>query len=394
MMSLDVKVQNHAVLNIFPKNHIMLIKNDSAVFARTLFNIVLFLSLFALQMNSHASPEMERDALQDSYKVAVREVPPFSYQDSTGEWHGMSVELWQEIASRLELDFEFIDMPLDETISALRNNSIDVAIAAISVTADREEFLDFSHPYYLSGLASAYSTQNESAWLSTVKAFFSIQFFSAVGSLVAVLLIAGFFIWLFERKANAEEFGHGDMKRGLGDGFWWSAVTMTTVGYGDKSPKTLGGRIVALIWMFVSLIIIASFTASIAASLTTNQLVSSRFQDKALKDMKVAVLNESAAQEYVQNQGARTSNVDSIDEALQKLVTGEVDTIVHDEPILRYNARQSGFDVDVSDTVLVRDDYAFAYPEQGRLRDISNLALLSLLFSPEWEEIKNRYVGQ
>lgn len=333
-------------------------------------------------------------AEDDTYSVALREVPPFAFKGATGEWQGMSVDLWREIADQLQLDYQFVDLPLNETINALKDSSIDVAIAAISVTADRDAFIDFSHPYYVSGLASAYSTQQESAWLSTLKAFFSIKFFTAVGSLIAVLLAAGFCIWLFERKANAEEFGHGDAKKGLGDGFWWSAVTMTTVGYGDKSPKTLGGRIVALIWMFLSLIIIASFTASIAASLTTNSLVSSQFGNKVLKDMKVGVLNGSAAEEYVSDQGSKTTAVDSVEEALQLLVANRVDTVVHDEPILRYRARQADVDVKISDSILVRDDYAFAFPENGKLRDQTNLVLLSKLFSPEWEKIRNKYVGQ
>ena len=109
----------------------------------------------------------------------------------------------------------------------------------------------------------------------------------ALVALALVLMVAGFCIWLFERRQNAAQFGEGSVARGLGDGFWWSAVTMTTVGYGDKAPKTFGGRVVALIWMFVSLIIIASFTASIAASLTANRLAESALSSRAIGELRV-----------------------------------------------------------------------------------------------------------
>ena len=47
---------------------------------------------------------------------------------------------------------------------------------------------------------------------------------------------------------------------------------MTAVGYDDKSPRTHGGKIVSLIWMFTAIIIVSGFTASIAASLTVDNL--------------------------------------------------------------------------------------------------------------------------
>ena len=86
-----------------------------------------------------------------------------------------------------------------------------------------------------------------------------------------VLLIVGVLIWLFERRRNPEQFG-GSVSEGIGNGFWWSAVTMTTVGYGDKAPVSTAGRALGLVWMFVSIITISGFTAAIASSVTVNKL--------------------------------------------------------------------------------------------------------------------------
>jgi len=66
-------------------------------------------------------------------------------------------------------------------------------------------------------------------------------------------------------------------------------VTMTTVGYGDKSPKTLGGRMVALVWMIFSIIFIASFTANITTSLTLSEL-KERFAVLVISTMRESVL--------------------------------------------------------------------------------------------------------
>lgn len=49
-------------------------------------------------------------------------------------------------------------------------------------------------------------------------------------------------------------------------------VTMTTVGYGVKAPRTPGGRIVALIWMFANIFLVTVSTAAITSSLTVGEL--------------------------------------------------------------------------------------------------------------------------
>lgn len=362
---------------------------------RSAFPYVLVLSMLAPLAANTALGQANAGPGADApgpITVAVREVAPFAMRDGSGGWQGLSVDLWQEVADRRNIDFEYVEATLEDTITGLENGDIDAAVAAISVTADREAILDFSHPYYVTGLALAIPARGESAWLRTLKGFFSLEFLSAVGSLAFVLLIAGFFIWLFERKANAEEFGHGDVKRGLGDGFWWSAVTMTTVGYGDKAPKTPGGRFVALIWMFVSLIIIASFTASIAASLTTNNLVSATLRDRPMSELEVGVLAGSAAEAFAANQGAAVRPFESVTTALDALDDGQVDAVLHDSPILRYQVRESALDVQVANRVLVRDDYAFAFPEGSPIRNETNLALLDVLFADTWNTIRARYV--
>lgn len=65
-------------------------------------------------------------------------------------------------------------------------------------------------------------------------------------------------VMVFE-KGNNDGFKH------LGDGLWWCVVTLTTVGYGDLSPKTPGGKVVAGIIMFIGLSFYALLTGMLSS---------------------------------------------------------------------------------------------------------------------------------
>jgi len=56
----------------------------------------------------------------------------------------------------------------------------------------------------------------------------------------------------------------------FGDGIWWALVTVTTVGYGDITPLTTPGRVVAGGLMFIGLGLIATVTAIVSAKFITN----------------------------------------------------------------------------------------------------------------------------
>jgi hypothetical protein len=198
--------------------------------------------------------------------IGTKEAPPFVIKQPDGNWAGISIELWRDIASKLDLAYEFHERDLKGLIEGVEDGSLHLAIAALTITPEREARLDFSHTYLSTGLGIAVPSQARGSWPAVAAHFFSIEFLTVLGVLILVLLGIGLLVWLFERRGNPDQFG-GPAAQGIGSGFWWSAVTMTTVGYGDKAPVTVGGRIVALVWMFVAIIIISGFTATITSSL-------------------------------------------------------------------------------------------------------------------------------
>lgn len=83
--------------------------------------------------------------------------------------------------------------------------------------------------------------------------------------------LAGMIIWVLESGSNPEQFPRR-FWRGIADGMWWAVVTMTTIGYGDKAPKSLLARLVASVWMVAGIILLTMFTAQVSARLVTQEL--------------------------------------------------------------------------------------------------------------------------
>ena len=77
---------------------------------------------------------------------------PFAFVQD-GEYIGFSIDLWQEIAKELELDYELYgEKTVTNLLSSVKSGNTDVAIAGITITSEREKNVDFSHSFFESGL--------------------------------------------------------------------------------------------------------------------------------------------------------------------------------------------------------------------------------------------------
>jgi ABC-type amino acid transport substrate-binding protein len=343
--------------------------------------------VLATHVAAGQEPELEM------LRVGTRDVPPFSMQRADGEWEGVAIELWREIAAATDHTSTFRAMELEELLDGVANGDIDVGVAAITVTAEREARLDFTHPYYSSGLGIAVVPERGGILVGLLRRVVSWEFVSALSALAVVLLGAGILVWFFERRRNAEQFG-GPAPKGLASGFWWAAVTMTTVGYGDKAPQTFGGRVVALVWMFASIIIISSFTAAIATALTVGQLSAAISGPEDLPGKRVGTVGGSTSEDYLFARGISPRPFDTIETALDALAAGSLDAVVYDAPVMQYHARRNmDGRVSVLPGVFERQDYALVLPQGSPLREDFNRIILEKTEGDWWQSVLSKYLG-
>jgi polar amino acid transport system substrate-binding protein len=327
--------------------------------------------------------------------VGTKIAEPFSYKNSAGNWQGISFDLFTHINEKLEYEIEIKEFDLNGLLDAVETGKVDIAVAPLTISSERETQMDFSHPYFISGLGIAVQSSASGLLWNSAKKIFSVEFFSAVGLLALLLFIIGFIVWLFERKKNKEEFGDGATK-GLGSSFWWAAVTMTTVGYGDKSPKTVGGRLVALVWMFAAIIIISSFTAAIASALTVTQLGSSISGLNDLYSARVGTLQGSTSEQFLIERRINHRTFQSVEEGIENLADDRLDAFVHDSPLLKYTIKENGFinELSVLPNNLEPLLYGFGFPENSKLRETVNRIILERITSANWRKMNYKYFGE
>jgi len=330
---------------------------------------------------------------REPLRVGTTLAPPFAMPDAAGDWHGLGIDLWRELAAALDIDFVLEERAFADLLSAVEAGELDAAVAAITVTAAREERVDFTHPFHTTGLGVAVSQQAPGGhWLRVAQRLASVQFLYVVAALALVLLVAGFLVWLFERRRNPEMFG-GPPYAGIGSAFWWSAVTMTTVGYGDKAPQTIGGRAVALVWMFVSVIILSSFTAAITSSLTLSQLGSDLRDVSDLRRVRVGTVEGSTSAAFLLERDVAAVDFASTRDGLAAIAAGRIEAFVQDAPILIHLVNNEfAADLDVLPWTFARQDYGIALPADSARREPLNLALLDHLRSEDWQAALRRYL--
>jgi len=337
--------------------------------------------------------EDTREVLDNQVVIGTRVVAPFVMRNVDGSYDGLTVALWEEVARELELDYVFQETDIAGMLDGVADGSFYASAAALTITSEREELVDFTHPFYVTGLGIAVG--REPAGLGrAILALLDPEFLWAIFLLLGVLLFWGFLVWVFERRGNPDEFG-GTTAEGVGSGFWWAAVTMTTVGYGDKSPRTLGGRVVGFFWMFSAIILISFFTASITSSLTVTQIDSRVSGPGDLPQVRVGALDQSAALAFLADDGVRARPFPTLAQGMDAVARGELDAFVHDAPILRHTM-QEGWEgqVRILPSIFAEQYYGIALPRDHPDRNRINRVLLDYLASPEWTRVQERLLGR
>jgi polar amino acid transport system substrate-binding protein len=111
---------------------------------------------------SSSKDDKKADGGNEKYVIACdSKFAPFSFEEDT-KYKGIDVEILDAIAKEENFEYELKPMDFNGIIPGLTSNQLDGAIAAITITDERKNSLDFSDPYFESGLSVVVNKNNAS----------------------------------------------------------------------------------------------------------------------------------------------------------------------------------------------------------------------------------------
>ncbi|KAJ6423655.1 hypothetical protein OIU84_024599 [Salix udensis] len=150
------------------------------------------------------------------------------------------------------------------TINWWAKLSFDAVVGDVAIVASRYKDAEFSHPFTETGLMLIVPARSSNKEWSFIKPFTKPMW----ASITVITIYNGFVVWLIERPAHPEL--RGSMLHQIGVMLWLSFNTLFSL-QGGKLNSNLS-RMSVVVWLFVALVVIQTYTANLTSMLTVQRL--------------------------------------------------------------------------------------------------------------------------
>ncbi|RMX46246.1 hypothetical protein pdam_00000632 [Pocillopora damicornis] len=266
-----------------------------------------------------------------SLKIDWWEIPPYIYKDSKKEVTGIFPKILEKLVkdccdggtdkpSCVKLNFS--EVPSNDSEVVKKQIDKNGTLISMPVYGDMKDVTFQNHPYYpvveSPGVVFIVKKEDSSnAAQAVMEAVF--QGWPVLLLTLIMAALSGIVVWALDTYWNPEEFPRSFFK-GTWEGFWWAFVSMTTVGYGDRAPRSVLARTFAFIWVLIGLVIISIFTATVTTSLTAISLSN----EIKLYGSDVVALKNTEEQRLGVRNNAKVTELNSVSELK--------DTVINQEP--------------------------------------------------------------
>ncbi|CAI5501294.1 unnamed protein product [Closterium sp. Naga37s-1] len=189
---------------------------------------------------------------------------------------GFCVEVFRAAVGLLPytLDFEFVpygvgnqSLSYTDMLRLVANKTFDGAVGDITITQERQQLVQFTQPVQSASLSMAVAQEPTSTGAWSFLSPFSLTMWLVILASTAFTVVA---VWFLEKNQNEDFYANGKLSSQIIDSVWYALTTIVFAQ--DKPIQTTMGRLAMMCWLFLVLIVTASYTASLSSILTVQNL--------------------------------------------------------------------------------------------------------------------------
>ncbi|XP_046911606.2 LOW QUALITY PROTEIN: glutamate [NMDA] receptor subunit 1 [Dermatophagoides farinae] len=339
---------------------------------------------------------------------------------------GYCVDLLKELAKRLNFSYDlelvsdgqygnlnFVDEsgPRIWTglVGELVNRRIDMVVAPLTANPERSQVISFSKPFKYEGITILQKRQPRKATLASFLQPFQNTLWLLVLVSVHIVALALYLLDLFSPLGNYKINNvalSDEPSLNLSSAIWFSWGVLLNSGIGERTPRSFSARVLGMVWAGFAMIVVASYTANLAAFLVLNPRddhTLSGIEDSRLRNptesFTFATVKGSAVEMFFRSQvhlfnAYRTmeeTNRNSPEEAIEAIKKGELDAFIWDSPRLEYETSQNCEFV-LSGELFGRSGYCIGLQKNSFWTDEVTLALLRMHESGFMESLDNKWI--
>ncbi|XP_028966612.1 glutamate [NMDA] receptor subunit 1 [Galendromus occidentalis] len=292
-------------------------------------------------------------------------------------------------------------------IGDLVRKRADMVVAPLTITPERSLEVDFTKPFKYQGITILAKKQDKSSTLASFLQPFQKSLWIVVVFSVHVVALG---LYLLDRFSPFGNYRVAPSERdedglNLSSALWFAWGVLLNSGIAEGTPRSFSGRVLGMVWAGFAMIVVASYTANLAAFLVLEKPESSLsgINDPRLRNpsenFTYATVRGSAVDTYFKRQVELQNmyrimegkNFDTVDHGIDALMNGNIDAFIWDSSRLEYEAARH-CDLVTAGEQFGRSGYGVALQRNSFWVDKVTLALLEMHESGHMEQLDSRWI--
>nr|XP_032835450.1 glutamate receptor ionotropic, NMDA 1 isoform X2 [Petromyzon marinus] len=283
----------------------------------------------------------------------------------------------------------------------------DTIVAPLTINNERAQYIEFSKPFKYQGLTILVKKEIPRSTLDSFMQPFQSTLWLLVGLSVHVVAVM---LYLLDRfspfgrfKVNSEDEEEDALT--LSSAMWFSWGVLLNSGIGEGSPRSFSARILGMVWAGFAMIIVASYTANLAAFLVLDrpEALITGINDPRLRNPSdkfiYATVKQSSVDIYFRRQVEFSTmyrhmekhNYDSAGEAIQAVKDGTLHAFIWDSAVLEFEASQK-CDLVTAGELFFRSGFGIGMRKESPWKQKVSLSILSFHESGFMEDLDRTWV--